>query len=168
MEGGFIINLDGTLLLELPGPRVAGHDECPDRLAAAEIGEIGMKGGILAVIEITPEHFLIGDHRLLGDRRASIKIVIPIEACSRSAQTPDDWHIYLGPRTASVEVNVLGIVKGTGYLMFHGNGLHAFKPATPSCRRSPASRSASASPPRSRGATSTTASTSRSAAAWTR
>ena len=41
----------------------------------------------------------------------------------------NDWHIYLGAPPdygALVEVDVLGIVKGTGYLMFKGDGLPAY------------------------------------------
>jgi hypothetical protein len=40
-----------------------------------------------------------------------------------------EWHVYLGARQdvgQPVEVDVLGIVKGTGYLMFRGNGLNPF------------------------------------------
>ena len=58
---------------------------------------------------------------------------------------------------------MLGIVKGTGYLMFRGNGLNAFNNghahaagASPASRIAPRRR-----PPRSPGATSTPGSTSR-------
>jgi len=128
MEGGVILNLDGTFLLELPGPRVLIMMNARIVSPPPSVGELGMKGGVLAVIEITPDHFLIGI-LVQWDIEDLIKIVIPIEAVFPFGSNSQDWHIYLGARSdygPSVEVDVLGIVKGTGYLMFRGNGLHAF------------------------------------------
>ncbi len=90
---------------------------------------VGTTGGILAVIEITPEHFLIG---ILAqwDIEHLVKIVIPIEAVFPFPPNTQHWHVYLGAREdigKPIEVDVLGIVKGTGYLMFKGDGLPAYK-----------------------------------------
>ena len=126
--GGFIINLDGTLLLELPGPRVLIMLNARIVSLPPSIGELGMTVGILAVIEITPEHFLIGII-VSWEVQSLVKIVIPIEAVFPFGADAQNWHIYLGARSdygQSVEVDVLGIVKGTGYLMFRGDGLDAF------------------------------------------
>ena len=128
MEGGVILNLDGTFLLELPGPRVLIMMNARIISPPPSIGELGNKGGVLAVIEITPDHFLIG---ILVEWEIEdlVKIVIPIEAVFPFGSNADEWHIYLGAREdygPSVEVDVLGIVKGTGYLMFRGNGIAAF------------------------------------------
>lgn len=128
MEGGVILNLDGTFLLELPGPRVLIMMNARIVSPPPSVGELGMKGGVLAVIEITPYHFLIGI-LVQWDIEDLIKIVIPIEAVFPFGSNAQDWHIYLGARTdygPSVEVDVLGIVKGSGYLMFRGNGLKPF------------------------------------------
>ena len=128
MEGGVILNLDGTFLLELPGPRVLIMMNARIVSPPPSVGELGMKGGVLAVIEITPDHFLIGI-LVQWDIEDLIRIVIPIEAVFPFGSNAHDWHIYLGARKdygPSVEVDVLGIVKGTGYLMFRGNGLKAF------------------------------------------
>jgi large repetitive protein len=128
MEGGVIINLDGTFLLELPGPRVLIMLNARIVSPPPSVGDIGMTVGILAVIEITPEHFLIGI-LVTWEVEQLVKIVIPIEAVFPFGSNAKDWHIYLGARPdygASVEVDVLGIVKGTGYLMFRGNGLNAY------------------------------------------
>jgi len=48
MEGGFVLNLDGTLLLELPGPRVAVVMNARIITPPPSVGEMGNKGGILA------------------------------------------------------------------------------------------------------------------------
>ncbi len=128
MEGGVLINLDGTFLLELPGPRVLILMKARILSPPPSVGEVGMRGGILAVIEITPEHFLIGI-LVTWEVEQLVKIVIPIEAVFPFGNNARDWHIYLGARRdygPSVEVDVLGIVKGTGYLMFRGNGLQPF------------------------------------------
>jgi hypothetical protein len=60
MEGGVILNLDGTFLLELPGPRVIIMLNARIVSPPPSMDGLGQSGGILAVIEITPEHFLIG------------------------------------------------------------------------------------------------------------
>ena len=123
MEGGFIINLDGTLLLELPGPRVAIVMNARIISLPPSVDQMGSSGGILAIIEITPDHLLIGaiiDY----DIQSLIKIQIPIESFFNFHDS-SDWHFYLGQRSNPVTVNVLDIVKATGYLMFKGNGLDA-------------------------------------------
>jgi len=128
MEGGYLINLDGTFLLELPGPRVLILMNARIVSPPPSVGELGMTVGILAVIEITPEHFLIGI-LVTWEVESLVKIVIPVEAVFPFGSDADDWHIYLGARKdygQSVEIDVLGIVKGTGYLMFRGDGLNQF------------------------------------------
>ena len=128
MEGGTILNLDGTFLLELPGPRVVIVLNAHILSPPPSMDGVGQSVGILAIIEITPEHFLIGI-LVTWEIEDLIKIVIPVEAVFPFGTDSDDWHIYLGahaPYGALVEVDVLGIVKGTGYLMFRGKDLAAF------------------------------------------
>ena len=84
---------------------------------------MGSSGGILAIIEITPDHFLIGliiDYDIAG----LIKIRIPVESFFSFVDS-SDWHFYLGTRQDPVSVSVLDIIKATGYLMIKGNGLPA-------------------------------------------
>jgi large repetitive protein len=82
---------------------------------------MGSSGGILAIIEITPDHFLIGII-INYDIASLIKIRIPVEAFF-SFTDSSDWHFYLGQRKDPVAVTVLDIVKATGYLMITGKGL---------------------------------------------
>lgn len=128
MEGGVIMNLDGTLLLELPGPRVLIMMNARIITPPPSMDGLGSSGGILAVIEVTPEHFMIGI-LVQWDIERLIKIVIPVEAAFPFAPNLHKWHIYLGARSdigRPVEVDVLGIVRGTGYLMFKGDGFPAY------------------------------------------
>lgn len=128
MEGGVIMNLDGTLLLELPGPRVLIMMNARIISTPPSMDGLGSSGGILAVIEVTPEHFMIGV-LVQWDIERLIKIVIPVEAAFPFAPNLHKWHIYLGARKdigRPIEVDVLGIVKGTGYLMFKGDGFPAY------------------------------------------
>ncbi|WP_448060924.1 hypothetical protein [Cellulomonas hominis] len=128
MEGGVILNLDGTFLLELPGPRVLIMMNARIVSPPPSLDGLGTSGGILAVIEITPEHFLIAIV-VQWEVEDLITIVIPIEAVFPFGEHADEWHIYLGARSdlgRPVTVDVLGIVRGTGYLMFKGDGLPAF------------------------------------------
>jgi hypothetical protein len=128
MEGGFILNLDGTLLIQLPGPRVVILMNARIITPPPEMDQVGSFGGILAVIEITPDHFLIG---VLIDWEIPdlITIKIPVEAMFPFGADASKWHVYLGARQdlgQPVEVDVLGIVKGTGYLMAKGDGFPAY------------------------------------------
>ncbi|MEB3359851.1 MAG: hypothetical protein VKK04_24205 [Synechococcales bacterium] len=128
MEGGVIMNLDGTFLLELPGPRILIVLNARVLVPPPSLDALGVSGGILAVIEITPEHFLIGILIEYSIERL-LTLRIPIEAVF-SFTDPNKWHIYLGQRADygdPIEVNVLDLVKGTGYLMFKGDGLVAYK-----------------------------------------
>lgn len=128
MEGGVIMNLDGTLLLELPGPRVLIMMNARIISPPPSMDGLGSSGGILAVIEVTPEHFMIGV-LIQWDIERLIKIVIPVEAAFPFAPNLHKWHIYLGARPdigRPIEVDVLGIVRGTGYLMFKGDGFPAY------------------------------------------
>lgn len=129
MEGGVIMNLDGTLLLELPGPRVLIMMNARIIVPPPSMDSIGSSGGVLAVIEVTPEHLLIG---ILVEWQIErlVKIVIPVEAVFPFSPNLHRWHIYLGARPfigRPVEVDVLGIVRGTGYLMFKGDGFLAYE-----------------------------------------
>jgi hypothetical protein len=123
MEGGILMNLDGTLLIELPGPRVLIVMNARIISPPPSMDGMGASGGIMAVIEITPDHFLIGII-VQYEIEDLIKIRIPVEAYFDFVDVTN-WHFYLGQRKDPIEVDVLGIVKGTGYFMVRGNGLEA-------------------------------------------
>lgn len=123
LEGGVLMNLDGTLLVELPGPRVLIVMNARIISPPPALDGMGASGGILAAIEITRHHFLIG---MIAEYAIEnlIRIRIPVDA-SFDFVNVTNWHFYLGQRRDPIEVDVLGIVKGTGYFMVRGNGLEA-------------------------------------------
>ncbi len=123
MEGGVIINMDGTLILELPGPRIAVVMNMRIISPPPSVDQMGNSGGILAIIEITPDHLLIGAI-LNYNIESLIKIEVPVESFF-NFHDASDWHYYLGQRSNPVSVSVLDIIKATGYLMLKGNGLDA-------------------------------------------
>jgi large repetitive protein len=128
MEGGFILNLDGTLLIQLPGPRIVIMMNARIISLPPDMDEIGGSGGILAVIEITPDHFLVGV-LISWEIPDLVTIKIPVEALFPFGSQASKWHVYLGARPdlgQPIEVDVLGIVKGTGYLMAKGDGFPAY------------------------------------------
>ena len=125
MEGGVLMNLDGTFLLELPGPRILIVMNARILSPPPSVGKLGAGGGILAVIEITREHILIGLIAEYGIPNL-LDIRIPVETFFSFTQA-SNWHIYLGRRSDPITVDVLGIVEGTGYLMLQGDGLAEYK-----------------------------------------
>lgn len=127
MDGGIILNLDGTLLLDLPGPSIIIAMNARFLMPPPSMDQAGAAGGILAVIEITPEHIAIGIFATYEIKRL-IKVSVPAEAFFATGDL-SKWHFYLGARPDIADgpgpaiVDVLGIVQGTGYLMIRGDGL---------------------------------------------
>lgn len=130
MDGGIILNLDGTLMLELPGPSIVIAMSARFLMPPPSMDEAGAKGGILAVIEITPEHIAIGIFATYEIEKL-LKVSIPAEAFFATGDL-SKWHFYLGARPDIADgpgpaiVRVLEIVQGTGYLMIRGDGLPAY------------------------------------------
>lgn len=79
LEGGVLMNLDGTLLVELPGPRVLIVMNARIISPPPALDGMGASGGILAAIEITRHHFLIG---MIAEYAIEnlIRIRIPVDA----------------------------------------------------------------------------------------
>src|SRR5690606_21639028 len=113
-----------TLILELPGPRLLIVMNARFLQPLPDIESMG-EGGILAVLEITPDHLLIGIFATYKIENL-IEIRIPAEAAFDFGDV-DKWHFYLGQLSDPIVVDVLGIVRGTGYLMIMGDGLPAYR-----------------------------------------
>lgn len=132
MEGGVLFNLDGTLMLELPGPHIIVAANARFLQPPPAMDKAGGVGGILGVIEIAPDFLAVGIYATYEIKRL-IEIKVPAEAWfSRSNLA--NWHFYLGARPdiangpGPITIRVLGIVDGTGYLMVRGEGLPKFDP----------------------------------------
>ncbi|MBO3752416.1 hypothetical protein J5X84_40705 [Streptosporangiaceae bacterium NEAU-GS5] len=124
MEGGFLINLRGMFVLELPGPRILIFvkiliiKELPDLKPATDLIV-----GILGVIDldIARRSFTIG---VIVDLEIKdiVALVVPVELFTKL----DDftrWHLYLGTFGAPASALVLNIVRGFGYVMIAGHDI---------------------------------------------
>ena len=124
VDGGFTVHLDGLVLIELPGPRLLlimkadvlsppplfGGDQTANFLAVLDIdfGRGSILIGIVAAYEI--ENILT--------------VRVPVTASFETA-SPENWFVDLGrfPESERVTVAVLDVIRGSGYLMVHGNGI---------------------------------------------
>ncbi|MEM7057140.1 MAG: hypothetical protein AAF557_06100 [Pseudomonadota bacterium] len=131
-EGGFIFNMKGVFLLELPGPRillmmkvamltpppvVEGVEEAGGSLLAVidlDAGRGTLTIGIVAEYAITP----------------LFEIRIPIEAFF-DLNTRTKWHIFIGSVYDPIQARVILVFEGSGYLMLSGDGISHPKFDTP-------------------------------------
>lgn len=121
-EGGFIAQLRGTFILELPGPRILIMTKvtiisipAKDLKPAADL-----KLGMLGVIDLDFQlgHVTIG---ILIDFEIQdvLKIQIPIELFF-NLRDGSDWHLYIGTFAGKVTARILNLVNAYGYFMVAG------------------------------------------------
>lgn len=125
-EGGFLINLQGMLVLELPGPRILIMVKAqiitilPDNPADPATK---LETGIIGIVDID-----FGRQQLTLGVMISFKIEkilsvsLPVELFFKW-DNPSNWHLYLGTIAQPASANILDIVKGSAYLMIQGNEL---------------------------------------------
>lgn len=121
VEGGYLINAKGLLLLELPGPRLALFMEA-NILKQRPPTEGEETGTLLAVVEVSPQSILIG---VIAKYEIPflLKLEVPAEALFKPDQ-PEDWHVDIGKNTGPrVSVAFMRFIKADGYLMIHGDGI---------------------------------------------
>lgn len=132
MEGGFLVNLRGMFVLELPGPRILIFVKIliikalPDLKPATDLTV-----GILGVIDLdfARHSFTIGIIVNL-EIKEIVSVVVPVELFTKLVDpnnpNPDDvnnWHIYIGTFGAPASALVLNIVRGSGYVMIAGHDI---------------------------------------------
>lgn len=125
-EGGFLVNMQGMLVLELPGPRilimvkVKMVSVLPSNPADPAKN---LEMGIIGIIDID-----FGRKQLtLGvminfSIEEIIEISLPIELFFKW-DNPSNWHLYLGTIAQPASAVILDIVRGSAYLMLQGNEL---------------------------------------------
>lgn len=126
MEGGFVLNLKGMFILELPGPRILIlvkasllFPKPPDVKAAGKNKSVG----ILAVVDLD---FNIGKMTIGLIIEYNIESVLSLRlpvVAQFSFNDPKNWFIDIGSNLLPGEALILGIVRGYGYIMIHGNGI---------------------------------------------
>jgi len=121
-EGGFLINLRGMFVLELPGPRILVFVKIlivqvmPDLKPGNDLTV-----GILGVIDldIARRSFTVG---IIVDLEIQeiVSLTVPVELFTKLDDLKN-WHLYLGTFGAPASATVLDIVRGFGYVMIAGH-----------------------------------------------
>jgi large repetitive protein len=127
MEGAFILNLKGMLVLELPGPRILIFVKAQILQPRPPSGKpADQTAGILAVVDINYQVGYIAIGLVFTyEIKDLVKIEVPIDT-QFSFHDIEDWHLYIGSLRNKASAKILGIAKGTAYLMFDGKGIPDF------------------------------------------
>jgi len=127
MEGAFIVNLKGMLVLELPGPRILIFVKAEILKPRPPAGKpADQTAGILAVVDLNFQAGYIAIGLIVNyEVKDLVKIEVPIDAEFRFHDV-EDWHLFIGSLRNKASAEILGIAKGTAYLMFDGKGIPDF------------------------------------------
>lgn len=123
-EGGFLVNLRGMFVLELPGPRILVFVKIlivqvmPDLSPGNDLTV-----GILGVIDldIARRSFTVGIIVNL-EIEEIVSLVVPVELFTKLDDLKN-WHLYVGTFGAPASAKVLDIVRGFGYVMIAGHDI---------------------------------------------
>lgn len=121
-EGGFLVNLRGMFVLELPGPRILVFVKIlvvqvmPD-LAPGNDLTVGILGVI--DLDIARRSFTLG---IIVDLEIQeiVSLTVPVELFT-ALDDLKNWHLYIGTFGAPASATVLDIVRGFGYVMIAGH-----------------------------------------------
>ncbi|PZX55353.1 hypothetical protein LV84_02491 [Algoriphagus ratkowskyi] len=126
VEGGFLVNLQGMLVLELPGPRIlimvkvkmvsVLPSNPADPAKNLEMGIIG-----IVDIDFGRKQLTLGV-MINFSIEEILEISLPIELFFKWDE-PSNWHLYLGTIAQPASATILNIVRGSAYLMIQGNQL---------------------------------------------
>ncbi len=132
---GYLLNMRGMFLLELPGPRIIitvnlkfiadlpGVD--PDGMDASEL-DVGIVG--ILDIDIGAGQITLGVMINLAIQDL-LSIQIPISLYF-SWIDPSTWHFWIGTIQTPASATILGIVRGGGYFMIGGQAIQPFPPGS--------------------------------------
>ena len=137
---GYLLNMRGMMILELPGPEIIVTvnlqviEDLPVSVGGIDTDSLAV--GILGILDID-----LGQHQItIG---VSINLTVPATGGPGVTKLlvisvpisiyfnwddPDEWHVWVGTITTPVSVNILGIVKGSGYFMIGGDAITPFPP----------------------------------------
>lgn len=126
LDGGFLTNLRGMVILELPGPRILICSKMTmlSKLPGTKDGFAAT--GILGVLDLdfNLKQVTLG---VIVDFEVKelLQIKLPIELFF-SWDKPEKWHLYLGTIAQPATARILGIVNGGGYFMIAGDKIDNF------------------------------------------
>ena len=122
LDGGYLLNLCGMMILELPGPRflVTVKLQILEKMPP-QLKDAGLNAGIIGLLDLD----FLNHQVIIGvvanyEFKKLITIQIPIEIYFRWEDNPAAWHVYFGTIEAPCSAKILGIVKGSGYFMISG------------------------------------------------
>ena len=124
---GFLLNMRGMLVLELPGPQIIVTvnlkivSELPGAEEGIDTDELTV--GILGILDID---FNLGQITIGVSVELEVEELIAIKvpiSIFFSWDEPDRWHVWLGTIQTPVSANILGIAKGSGYFMIGGEAI---------------------------------------------
>jgi hypothetical protein len=134
---GYLLNMRGMFLLELPGPRIIITvnlkfvEDLPglstDGMDATEL-DVGIVG--ILDIDVGAGQITLGvmiDLEITG----LISMQIPIQVFY-SWNDPSTWHLWIGTIQTPASATILGIVRGGGYFMIGGQAIQPFPPGSSS------------------------------------
>ncbi|RWP30700.1 hypothetical protein [Mesorhizobium sp.] len=122
LEGGFLFNAKGMLMIELPGPRLLIVMKANIMLPRPPKGGTS-EGTLLAVIEISDDGITIG---IIIDYRIPflLELRVPVET-HFDFNVPANWYFDVGSIEKGVFVSIkfMSSIRADGYFMIHGNGI---------------------------------------------
>jgi hypothetical protein len=120
-EGGFVANLRGMLVLELPGPRILIFIKLQVIAALPDLGDAGLDAGFLGAVDLDfgRSQLTVGVVADIGVGEI-IRVTIPTELFVK-LNNPRIWHLYLGTHRAPASALVLNLVRASGYFMVEGD-----------------------------------------------
>lgn len=123
-DGGFSLNLNGTLLLLLPGPRLvlAAHAN-----VLSDRPEIGEAAGVLATAMLDLENDLItAGFDLAVHIKGLLDLRVPTEAFF-DLQDASNFYVRFGqwvPESKRITLRIFELFDAWGYLQIEGRGVH--------------------------------------------
>lgn len=124
LEGGFVINMNGMVVIEAPGPRLLIFMGA--RLLLPRPGtKDKTPGQLLAVIDISDTAIRIGLTAHYGIPPI-YEVRVPVGAVFPYPPNADEFEVDLGRIRDPVTVKYLFLFRGSGYLMIHGSCIPDF------------------------------------------
>jgi len=134
---GFLLNMRGMFILELPGPRIIitvnlGFVEPLPGLSPDGMDAASLDVGIIGILDLDFGGGTITLGVMIDFSISSlIEIKIPVQLFF-DWNDPSNWHFWLGTIQTPASANILGIVRGSAYFMLGGQSIQPFPPNDPS------------------------------------
>jgi hypothetical protein len=124
IDGGILFNMQGMFVLELPGPRILIMVKMRIVSPLPELSDTAeLAIGIIGVIDLDFYRKQITLGVMINfEIRELLSISLPIELFFK-LDDPSNWHLYIGTIAQPASAEILGIVRGSAYLMMQGNQL---------------------------------------------